>query len=816
MNNIGIQRRVLIIALLPATIIAVSLGIYFVVSQLNSLRESLEQRGISIVRQLAPASEFGIFSGNQDQLTRLAASVLQETDVQSVRINDSIGLVHVEVGRVNSEKPGIKFTKSARQPVSTVSRDGSVLIFEAPIIQSTLAVDDYLELAPSATPKKASRPIVGAVIVEMSLESTFNSQREIMLRGAFYTLLGLVFTGLLAMRIGRAVTDPILEIAQGVQKLEKGKLDTYINTGAKGEIKVLESGINSMAAALQGAQENLQDQIHLATSELRSTLQELEQKNAELEIEREKAYDANQSKSQFLANMSHELRTPLNAIIGYSEMLEEELHEVNDTKYVDDILKINSAGKHLLSLINDILDLSKVEAGKMNVFLETTEIAAICEYTVATIQPLAERNDNKLVLDCPGDIGEMYSDVTKIRQVLFNLLSNACKFTQHGEVTLSVHRVKKPDGDWIDFSVSDTGIGMSAEQMQNLFEAFSQADATISRDYGGTGLGLAICKRFTELMGGKLRAESKPGKGSTFHLQLPAEIKNQAASDVPVVSGVSELARYTEDAVSARQGGNQDEDRRKRLSRVLVIDDDETVHDMLFRLLSKEGFLVETADDGESGVQKARELKPDVIVLDVLMPGMDGWDVLTRLKNNPDTESIPVVMLTMVDDRSKGYTLGVTDYIYKPVDREKLVTALTRCVRYGDTAPILIVDDDSTQRDMLKRTLEKEGWETIRAHNGRAALEAVRARMPSIIILDLMMPEMDGFELIHTLRKNPETREIPVVVLTAMDLSHADQAMLANNATEVLKKGASSRDEVLKIVKDLVQSTMHRDSKKTS
>jgi len=816
MNNIGIQRRVLIIALLPATIIAVSLGIYFVVSQLNSLRESLEQRGISIVRQLAPASEFGIFSGNQDQLTRLAASVLQETDVQSVRINDSIGLVHVEVGRVNSEKPGIKFTKSARQPVSTVSRDGSVLIFEAPIIQSTLAVDDYLELAPSATPKKASRPIVGAVIVEMSLESTFNSQREIMLRGAFYTLLGLVFTGLLAMRIGRAVTDPILEIAQGVQKLEKGKLDTYINTGAKGEIKVLESGINSMAAALQGAQENLQDQIHLATSELRSTLQELEQKNAELEIEREKAYDANQSKSQFLANMSHELRTPLNAIIGYSEMLEEELHEVNDTKYVDDILKINSAGKHLLSLINDILDLSKVEAGKMNVFLETTEIAAICEYTVATIQPLAERNDNKLVLDCPGDIGEMYSDVTKIRQVLFNLLSNACKFTQHGEVTLSVHRVKKPDGDWIDFSVSDTGIGMSAEQMQNLFEAFSQADATISRDYGGTGLGLAICKRFTELMGGKLRAESKPGKGSTFHLQLPAEIKNQAASDVPVVSGVSELARYTEDAVSARQGGNQDEDRRKRLSRVLVIDDDETVHDMLFRLLSKEGFLVETADDGESGVQKARELKPDVIVLDVLMPGMDGWDVLTRLKNNPDTESIPVVMLTMVDDRSKGYTLGVTDYIYKPVDREKLVTALTRCVRYGDTAPILIVDDDSTQRDMLKRTLEKEGWETIRAHNGRAALEAVRARMPSIIILDLMMPEMDGFELIHTLRKNPETREIPVVVLTAMDLSHADQAMLANNATEVLKKGASSRDEVLKIVNDLVQSTMRRDSKKTS
>jgi len=813
MNSLGIQRRVLIIALLPATIIAISLGIYFVVSQLNSLRESLEERGISIVRQLAPASEFGIFSGNRDQLTRLASSVLNESDVQSVRIRDSAALVNVQVGRVNSALPESKSAKSIQQPLSMVSQDGRVLIFEAPIMQSTLAVDDYQEQSPGAALKRISHPVVGMVIVEMSLESTFNTQREIILRGAFYTLVGLVFTGLLAMRIGRAVSDPILEIAQGVQKLEKGKLDTYINTGAKGEIQVLESGINSMAAALQGAQENLQDQIHLATGELRNTLQELEQKNAELEIEREKAYDANQSKSQFLANMSHELRTPLNAIIGYSEMLEEELQEVNDTKYVDDILKINSAGKHLLSLINDILDLSKVEAGKMNVFLETTEIAAICEYTVATIQPLAERNKNRLILDCPTDIGEMYSDVTKIRQVLFNLLSNACKFTQHGEVTLSVRREKKSDGDWIVFSVSDTGIGMSEKHMQNLFEAFSQADATISRDYGGTGLGLAICKRFTELMGGQLTAESKQGKGSMFRLQLPAEIKNQAITSLPIVSPVSALAKYTEDAVSARLGSAPGNDRRERLSRVLVIDDDETVHDMLSRLLSKEGFLIDIADDGESGFNKALESKPDVIVLDVLMPGMDGWDVLTRLKNNPETETIPVVMLTMVDDRSKGYTLGVTDYIYKPVDREKLVTALTRCVRYGDTAPILIVDDDAAQRDMLKRTLEKDGWETIRAHNGRAALEAVRTRTPSLIILDLMMPEMDGFELIHTLRKNPDTREIPVVVLTAMDLSRADQAMLANNTTGILRKGASSRDELLKIVKDLVQSTTHRDPK---
>jgi signal transduction histidine kinase/DNA-binding response OmpR family regulator len=812
MNNQGIQTRMLILALVPATVIAIFLGSYFVVSQLNSLHQSLEEHGISIVRQLALSSEVGVFSRNKDQLTRLATSVLQDSDVQSVRISDSNGLVNVQVGQVNTHKARLKLTNSALHPVSILSKDGSVLIIKAPIVQSLFSANDNQEHSPVTASNKAANPVIGTVIVVMSLERILNGQREIILRGAFYTLLGLVFTGLLAMRIGRAITDPILKITQGVQKLEKGKLDTYINTGAKGEIQLLESGINSLATAFQGAQENLQDQMHLATSELRNTLQELEQKNAELQIEREKAYEANQSKSQFLANMSHELRTPLNAIIGYSEMLEEELQEVNDTKYVDDILKINSAGKHLLSLINDILDLSKVEAGKMNVFLETTEIAAICEYTIATIQPLAERNKNKLVLDCPADTGEMYSDVTKVRQVLFNLLSNASKFTQHGEVTLSVKREKKSDGDWINFSVSDTGIGMSDEQMGNLFDAFSQADASISRDYGGTGLGLAICKRFTELLGGRLTAESKPGKGSVFHLALPAEMKNPAGTSLPGVSQVATPAEYTEEAVNARQGSLQEGDRRERISRVLVIDDDETVHDMLSRLLSKEGFLVDIADNGEAGISQALQLKPDVIVLDVLMPGLDGWDVLARLKNNPETESIPVVMLTMVDDRSKGYTLGVTDYIYKPVDREKLVAALTRCVRYGDTAPVLIVDDDATQRDVLKRTLEKDGWETVRAHNGRAALEAVRARMPSLIILDLMMPEMDGFELIHTLRKNPDTREIPVVVLTAMDLSKADEAMLADYAAEVLRKGASSRDELLKIVKDLVQSTTHRDS----
>jgi len=807
MNNLGIQKRVLIIALLPATLMVITLGVHFVLSQLNSLRDSVEERGISVVRQLAQASEFGVFSANKELLTRLASSVLLETDVRSVKIRDRFGAVNVAVGRLDGEVAAIKRARDDQEPKSMLSKDGGVLVFEAPIVRTTLAVDDYLEPSTSSADNTGLDPVLGTVVVAISLEQTFKNQRRIIINGVMFSFIGLLVTSLVAMRIGRSVSDPILKIADGVQQLEKGHLETVIDSGARGEIRILENGINSMAAALKGAQENLQDQVDIATSELRATLQELEQKNSELEIERERAHAANKSKSQFLANMSHELRTPLNAIIGYSEMLEEELHESDESRYVGDILKINSAGKHLLALINDILDLSKIEAGKMSLFIEHTEIGAICEYTIATIRPLAERNNNRLVLNCPDDIGVMYSDVTKIRQVLFNLLSNACKFTSDGEVSLSVARSQRDGQEWIDFTVGDTGIGMNPEQMEHLFEAFSQADASISRDYGGTGLGLAICRRFTELMGGDIHVESAEGKGSRFILSLPAEIRVTQEPEKRGSGKYASIINFADEAMKARRGKSFDQsDRRSRLSTVLVIDDDESVHDMLSRLLSKEGFLVEHANNGEEGIRKVADLNPEVIVLDVLMPGLDGWNVLTQLKSNPETSEIPVVMLTMVDDRSKGYALGVTDYVYKPVDREKLLTALTRSVRFGNTAPILIVDDDASQREVLKRTLEREGWEVMRAHNGRAALEAVRARIPSLIILDLMMPEMDGFEFVNHLRQDPDTRDIPVVVLSAMDLSNADKALLEEGVTKILQKGASSRDELLQIVRDLVYS----------
>jgi CheY-like chemotaxis protein len=360
----------------------------------------------------------------------------------------------------------------------------------------------------------------------------------------------------------------------------------------------------------------------------------------------------------FLANMSHELRTPLNAILGYSEMLMEEAGDLGQDGFVPDLKKIHGAGKHLLSLINDVLDISKIEAGKMEVFLESFLVRPLIDDVVSTVQPLVEKNANALIVSCPEDVGEMHADVTKVRQGLFNLLSNACKFTKEGRITLKVSSDVRDGAPWLHFAVADTGIGMSPEQLGKLFQAFSQVDASTTRKYGGTGLGLAISRKFCQLMGGDITVASEPGKGTTFTMHLPAVVaEGKTAADQP-------------------EGGLEAESRTG--TPVLVIDDDPTVHDLMRRFLGKEGFKVVPALSGEEGLRLARASVPDVIVLDVQMPTMDGWQVLQQLKADPALKDVPVVLITMMDQKSLGYSLGANDYLLKPVDREKVAGVLNK------------------------------------------------------------------------------------------------------------------------------------------
>jgi PAS domain S-box-containing protein len=513
---------------------------------------------------------------------------------------------------------------------------------------------------------------------------------------------------------------------------------------------------------------------------------ELDVMRAKDEAERAKdeAEAANVAKSQFLANMSHELRTPLNAVIMYSELLQEEAVDRGVESFIPDLDKIRAGGKHLLSLVNGVLDLSKIEAGKMDLYLETFDVATMIREVAATVEPLVRKKSNALVVLLPADIGSMHADVTKVRQILFNLLSNAAKFAENGTITIGVSR-ESGTGGWVTFRVADTGIGMSADQLERLFQPFTQADASTTRKFGGTGLGLVISKRFCEMMGGSVVVESVPGRGSTFTVRLPGDLHNPA-----IVSPPGTVATTGQAALG--------------VTTVLVIDDEPAVRDLMSRSLGTEGIRIITASDGEEGLRRAKELHPDLIFLDVMMPKMDGWAVLTALKADPATIRIPVVMLTIVTNKEMGYVLGASEYLTKPIDRDRLADVIDKYRPKDPGRVVLVVDDDSATRQVLRRTLIKQGWSVVEAENGRVALERVASHSPSLIMLDMVMPEMDGLQFLSALRKDEVFGATPVVVLTSKDLTPDERSQLTGNVDRILQKGAYSREALVSEVKSIV------------
>jgi signal transduction histidine kinase/CheY-like chemotaxis protein len=527
----------------------------------------------------------------------------------------------------------------------------------------------------------------------------------------------------------------------------------------------------------------------LLVRSLEREITERERKNAEKEI----AEKASKTKSDFIAKMSHELRTPLNAIIGYSEILQEDAVDRGQESFVLDLQKISGAAKHLLSVINSILDISKIEAGKMELYIEPISIEKVVMDTLAIVQPLIAKNENTLRCVLQPNAGTMLADGVKLRQTLFNLLSNAAKFTQKGSIILSVRVEPTGEGDFILIEVSDTGIGMSAEQMSKLMVPFAQADNSIGSKYGGTGLGLAICKHFCQMMGGDITLTSKVGEGSTATVRLPRRVRAENQSEYP-----------PEHALGSAGGHGY-------RGTVLVIDDDPLTCERIRRGLASAHARVVGARDGPEGLRMARELIPDLITLDVLMDGMDGWKVLAELKRDPLLSDIPVVMLTVTDKENRGMAWGVAEYLRKPSDRSELTAVLGKYLdREEHRGRILVIDEDGIKRRTIKHVLEDRGWEVREAQNIHEAMSCIREDTPEMIFLDPVTPEMDSIRFLSELRKSPALGRIPVIILASQEFTEKEQKSLNFTASQMLECAATELEQVVAGVGHQFTAELHR------
>ena len=659
LQNLSIKRKLTLITMLTSSIALILSSVSFLIYDLVSFRHLLSQDLMTQAQIIGYNSAGAMEFKDEPAATATLSAFTAKEDIVTAALYKPDGKIFARYSRGKAAVPA--FLPSRLQVKGYRFEGGFLEVFQ----EVTLNGEH-----------------VGTLFLQSDMRQ-WNSRAK---RYANILLIFVLVSGLFALfvssKLQGLISKPILHLEDTMRMVSSNK--NYAVRAVKkysDEIGRLIDGFNTMLSEIQQRDTALQS----TNGELKTRTQELEEevfqrKQAQEELSKAKhaAEEANRAKSTFLANMSHELRTPLNAIIGYSEMLEEETRDTGKIENVQDLKKIQAAGKHLLALINDVLDLSKIEAGKMGLHLETFDVPQVIEEMVTTLQPAAAKNSNSVNVRVAENVGTMKADITKVRQILFNLLSNACKFTDHGTISVDVDQIKAEDKECIQFRVSDTGIGISAQQRQNLFQEFAQADSSIARKYGGTGLGLAITHRFVQLMKGQINVESEPGKGAVFTVQLPMQIAMETTESASSQGTSAAPAKFSET--------------KPNLDTILVIDDDPSVRDLMSRFLTKLDLRVVVAANGEEGFRLAKEIRPLLITLDVVMPECDGWTVLNRLKSDKELAKIPVIMVTIVDNEARGMDLGASNYLIKPVQRDRLAVLVEKH-RIARSSAITDADD---------------------------------------------------------------------------------------------------------------------------
>jgi signal transduction histidine kinase/ActR/RegA family two-component response regulator len=644
LKDLSIKRKLMLITMLTSGVAVVLSSAGFLIYDLISFRQSLSQDLMTQAEIIGYNSAAAMAFKDESAATVTLSALQAKEDIVSAVLYTHDGKIFAQYFHANAPRPNLPAPPQERG----YRFEGS-----------------YLEVFRDVT---LNGEPVGTLFLQSDMRQWNSRAKRYATIFLTFVLISGFFALLVSSKLQKLISGPILHLEDTMRMVSATKSYEVRATKFYGdEIGRLIDGFNTMLSEIQNrdtAFHHANDELKTRTLELEGEIVHRKEVQKELLNAKHAAEDANRAKSAFLANMSHELRTPLNAIIGYSEMLEEETHELGKVENVKDLQKIQGAGKHLLALINDVLDLSKIEAGRMGLHLETFDISQMIDEMVTTLNPAISKNSNTIQVHLAEQLGVMRADITKVRQILFNLLSNASKFTDHGVISVDVDRSKDEGQDWIRFRVTDTGIGISAKQKANLFQEFTQADVSIARKYGGTGLGLAISYRYARLMNGRISVESEPGQGSVFTVHLPAKVTTEITE--------ATRAEKTDDVPAAPI------EMKSNLDTILVIDDDPVVRDLMSRFLTRLGFHVVAAANGEEGLRLAKQVNPIVVTLDVIMPDCDGWAVLNKLKADPELAEIPVIMVTVVDNESMGFELGASNYLIKPVDRDRLAVLIEK------------------------------------------------------------------------------------------------------------------------------------------